>query len=124
MNLNNLPRREREVLEVLSSLSEATVTDVQVAMDAAPSYSTVRTLLGRLERKGLVERRLDTHAHIYQLVEKPAEIRDSALRVLTSRLFGGSAVRAATALLTLADQASEEELDDLQRVIDLRRARS
>lgn len=124
MLLENLPRREREVLEVLSGLTQGTVSDVQAAMDEAPSYSTVRTLLGRLERRGIVERQFDTHAHVYRLAEKPGEIRDSALRTLISRLFGGSAVRAATALLSMADRASEDELDALQRAIDQTRARS
>ena len=124
MIFDSLPRREREVLEILSGLAEGTVGNVQAAMDTAPSYSTVRTLLGRLERKGLVERRLDTHAHVYRLAERPAEIRESALRVLTGRLFGGSAVRAATALVTMADRATDDELDALQQAIDRARAQS
>jgi predicted transcriptional regulator len=124
MEVDNLPRREREVLEVLSALTKATVSDVQTALASAPTYSTVRTILGRLERKGLVERQSHTHAHLYRVAQKPARIRESALRGLTTRLFGGSAVRAATALLSMADHAKPEELDELQRAIDRARAQS
>jgi predicted transcriptional regulator len=116
--LDSLPRREREALEALSGLGEATAADVQAEMPDAPGYSAVRTLLGRLERKGLVERRVDTHAHLYRLLPEPEELRQSALRGVIGTLFGGSAVRAATALVNMADRASDDELEALQRAIN------
>jgi predicted transcriptional regulator len=119
--LDSLPRREREVLEVLSRLDEATAADVQAEMPDAPGYSAVRTLLGRLERKRLVERRADTHAHLYRLLPEPEEVRESALRGVIGTLFGGSAVRAATTLVNMADRASDDELEALQRAIDARK---
>ena len=122
--LEKLPRREREVLEVLSRLSSATVGDIRAAMPDPPSYSAVRTILGRLEAKKLVRRRSDVHAHIYQPVERPAQIQESILRKLVDSLFGGSAVGAATALINLADRVEEGELDALQRAIDRSRERS
>jgi predicted transcriptional regulator len=116
--LDSLPRREREALEALSGLGEATAADVQAEMPDAPGYSAVRTLLGRLERKGLVVRRVDTHAHLYRLLPEPEELRQSALRGVIGTLFGGSAVRAATALVNMADRASDDELEALQRAIN------
>jgi predicted transcriptional regulator len=116
--IDSLPRREREALEALSGLGEATAADVQAEMPDAPGYSAVRTLLGRLERKGLVERRADTHAHLYRLLPEPEELRQSALRGVIGTLFGGSAVRAATALVNMADRASDDELEALQRAIN------
>ena len=121
--LDELPRREREVLEVLSTLGSATAADVQAAMSDAPGYSAVRTLLGRLEGKGLVERRADTHAHLYRLLPKPEEVRESALKGVIRTLFGGSAVRAATALVNMADRTTEDELEALQRAIDARKGK-
>jgi predicted transcriptional regulator len=122
--LDKLPRREREVLEVLSRLSSATVGGIRAGMSDPPSYSAVRTILGRLEAKKLVRRRSDVHAHIYQPVEGPAKIQESILRKLVDTLFGGSALGAATALISLADRVDESELEALQEAIDRSKARS
>jgi predicted transcriptional regulator len=122
--LEKLPRREREILEVLCSQSSGTVADVRSALTDPPGYSAVRTILGRLEAKKLVRRRAETHAHIYEPVERPARIQESILRKMVDTLFGGSAVEAATALVSLADKVDEQELEALQRAIDQSKARS
>jgi predicted transcriptional regulator len=123
MPLDSLSRREREILEVLSGIGEATAADVQERMPDAPGYSAVRTMLGRLERKGLVERRSDTHAHRYRMVPKADEVRTSALEGMIGTLFGGSALRAATALVNMADRASDDELEALEHAINDRKSR-
>jgi predicted transcriptional regulator len=46
--IDSLPRREREIFEILCSAGEATAADVREAMADPPSYSAVRTLLARL----------------------------------------------------------------------------
>jgi len=92
-------------------------------MAAPPSYSAVRTLLGRLESKGLVQRRSDSHAHIYEPVVGPAKVKESALKQIVGTLFAGSAVRAATALMNLPGELHEEELDALQAAIERAKAR-
>ena len=43
-----LPRREREIFEILCGLEQATAADVRERMADAPSYSAVRTMLARL----------------------------------------------------------------------------
>jgi predicted transcriptional regulator len=121
--LEKLPRREREIMEVLCSLSKGTVADILASMPDPPSYSAVRTILGRLESKKLVRRHSDTHAHVYQPVQKSERIQESMLRTLIKTLFGGSAVSAATALMNLADRVDEKELEKLQRAIDQSRSR-
>jgi predicted transcriptional regulator len=122
--LQKLPRREREVLEVLSRLSTATVADIRGELSDPPSYSAVRTMLGRLESKKLVRRKVDAHAHIYQPVDSAAEIQESILRTVVDTLFGGSAVGAATALMGFADHADENELKALQQAIERSKARA
>ena len=87
--IEKLPRREREILEILTSLSAATVGDIRAGMSDPPSYSAVRTVLGKLEAKGLVRRRSDVHAHVYKPIEKAAKIQESILRKLVDTLFGG-----------------------------------
>jgi predicted transcriptional regulator len=116
--IRDLPRREREIFEILCSMGEATAADVRAAMDDPPSYSAVRTMLGRLETKGAVKHRVEDQTYVYKSVPQPAKIRESALLQLVKTFFDGSAASAATALLGLSKKLEPEELDALQRAID------
>lgn len=116
--IDSLPRREREIFEILCSMGEASAADIRRAMTDAPSHSAVRTMLSRLEAKGVVGHRSDGLTYIYKPAVKPAKVRDSALRQLVKTFFQGSAASAATALLGISENMDQEELDALQRAID------
>ena len=116
--IKSLPRREREIFEILCSLGEATAADVRRAMSEAPSHSAVRTMLSRLEAKGLVTHRTQDQAYVYKSVPRPAKVRETALRSLVKTFFDGSAASAATALLGLTKTMKPEELEALQKAID------
>jgi predicted transcriptional regulator len=116
--IDSLPRREREIFEILCSRGEATAAEVREAMKDAPSYSAVRTMLGRLEGKGLVKHRTVEQSYVYKSVPQPAKVRESALKSMVKTFFDGSAASAATALLGLTKNLDPEELDALQRAID------
>ena len=121
--IKNLPRREREIFEILCSQGEATAADVRRAMTDAPSHSAVRTMLSRLEAKGLVTHRTEDQAYVYKSVPRPAKVRESALQSLVKTFFDGSAASAATALLGLTKSMKPEELEALQKAIDEARER-
>ena len=116
--IDSLPRRERELFELLCSAGEATAADLRAAMSDPPSYSAVRTLLSRLEARGLIRHRADGQAYVYRSVQRPAKVRESALHQLVKTFFDGSAVSAATALLGLSKGLSEEEADALLRTVE------
>ncbi|HEV2746271.1 MAG TPA: BlaI/MecI/CopY family transcriptional regulator [Allosphingosinicella sp.] len=116
--IGSLPRREREIFEILCSAGEATAADVRRAMAEPPSHSAVRTMLARLEGKGLVAHRAVDQTYVYKSVPQPAKVRESALRQLVKTFFDGSAASAATALLGLTRSLKPDELDALQRAID------
>lgn len=116
--ISSLPRREREIFEILCSAGEATAAEIRQAMADAPSYSAVRTMLARLEAKGLVRHRSVDQAYVYKSVPQPAKVRESALQQMVKTFFDGSAASAATALLGLTKKLDPEELDALQRAID------
>ena len=116
--IGSLPRREREIFEILCSAGEASAAQVREAMADPPSYSAVRTILGRLEAKGLVDHRVEDQSYVYRSVPQPAKVRESALKNMVRTFFDGSAASAATALLGLSEKLEPEELDALQRAID------
>jgi len=116
--IDSLPRREREIFEILCSATEATAADVRKAMTDPPSHSAVRTMLSRLEAKGLVRHRTVDQAYVYKSVPQASKVRESALKNMVRTFFDGSAASAATALLGLTKTLDAKELDALQRAID------
>jgi predicted transcriptional regulator len=122
-SIESLPRREREIFEIVASAGEATAAAVRAAMADPPSHSAVRTLLARLETRGLVRHRLADQTYVYATVPQPAKVRESALRQLVKTFFNGSAASAATALLGLSKDLEPDELAALQRAIEQARER-
>ena len=116
--ITSLPRREREIFEILCSAGEATAADVRRAMADPPSHSAVRTMLARLEAKGMVAHRSEEQTYVYRSVPQASKVRESALQQLVRTFFDGSAASAATALLGMSKTLNGEELDALQRAID------
>ena len=74
--IDSLPRREREIFELLCSAGEATAAEIRAAMKDPPSYSAVRTLLARLEARGVVKHRTQDQAYVYKSVPQPAKVRE------------------------------------------------
>ena len=117
MMIDSLPRRERELFELLCSAGEATAAEIRAAMKDPPSYSAVRTLLARLEARGVIKHRVADQTYVYKSVPQPAKVRESALRQVVRTFFDGSAASAATALLGLTKSLSADEAEALLKAI-------
>ena len=116
--IDSLPRRERELFEILCSAGEATAAEIRSAMADPPSYSAVRALLSRLEQRGLVKHRSVDQAYVYKSVPQASKVRESALKQMVRTFFDGSAANAATALLGLTRSLSPDEAAALQKAIE------
>jgi len=121
--IERLPRREREVFETLCRLGEGGTAAVRQALADSLSDSAVRTLLARLEAKGLVRRKTGRSGVVYAPAPRPETIATGALRRMVDTFFAGSAATAATALLGLTQKLKPEEVEALQRAIDEARER-
>jgi predicted transcriptional regulator len=117
MMIDSLPRREREIFELLCSAGEATAADIRASMQDPPSYSAVRTLLARLEARGVIKHRVADQTYVYKTVPQPAKLRESALKSMVRTFFDGSAASAATALLGLTRKLSADEAEALLKAI-------
>ncbi|WP_226633472.1 BlaI/MecI/CopY family transcriptional regulator [Brevundimonas poindexterae] len=116
--LETLPRREREVFETLCRLGSATTASLRSALSDPLSDSATRTLLVRLEAKGLVARSSETGGIVYAPVPRTDSVAAGALRRMVDTFFAGSAASAATALLGMGTSLTPEEAEALRRTID------
>jgi predicted transcriptional regulator len=114
----NLTRRERQIMDVLYKLEQATVAQVLARLRDKPSYSTVRAQLRVLEEKGHVRHQEHGLRYIYVPAVPRAIARRSALRHLVETFFEGSSEKVVAALLGgEVYQLSDQELDRLWSMI-------
>ncbi len=113
-----LPRREREILDVLFQIgAEASAEEIRERLSDPPSYSAVRAMLAKLEAKGVVKHREKGLRYVYSPTTPRSTARRSALKRMVDVFFDGSAGQAMTALLN-EEKWSDEQLDELAREID------
>lgn len=119
----NLSRRERQIMDILYERGECSARDVLAALPDNPAYSTVRALLAVLGEKGHVRHSQKGSRYIYSPVQGVARARDSALHRLLKIFFGGSTVKAVTALVGMKEESlTDEELAELSELIERARA--
>ncbi|MGD2216997.1 MAG: BlaI/MecI/CopY family transcriptional regulator [Gemmatimonadales bacterium] len=112
-----LSRREREIMEILYRLGEASAADVVGRMDPDPGYDSVRVTLGILEKKGHVKHRQEGRRYIYTPTVPHEMASRSAIRNVLHTFFRGSSSRAILALLGMS-RLSREELDVIAKWIE------
>lgn len=118
-----LTRLELEIMQYVWRLGEVAVREIQEAIPAAgrPAYTTVQTILTRLEEKGAVRRtRKIGNAHLFQAVMTKQGMYERLVDELLD-FFGGSTEPLVSHLvesgkLTLEDlKQAEEQLKSSRR---------
>ncbi len=111
---DGLGARERQIMDVIYQLGEASVADVLARLADPPSYSAVRTMIRLLEKKGLLRHRQVGTKYVYRPRTSHESASRLALRHLLRTFFGGSATDAVAAILD--DSASRLTPGDLERL--------
>lgn len=122
--IESLPRREREVFETLCRLEAGTTSAVRSGLTDTLSDSAVRTLLARLEAKGLVGRATEEGVVTYRPLPRAETLATGAMKRMVDTFFAGSAAQAATALLGLTRKLDADEIAALERAIDQAKERN
>ena len=114
-----LSRRERQILDILYQRGKASATEVQAAMEDAPSNSAVRTLLRVLEEKGHVRRRAEGLKYVYTPTVAREKAKRTVVRHLLDTYFDGSPEQIVAALLDVSSTTlTREELDRMTQMIE------
>lgn len=119
MSKTGLTRRERQIMDILYQMGQATAQEVLDRLDEPPSYSAVRALLRLLEERGHVVHSRDGQRYVYRATVSKHEARSGALAHVVHTFFDGSVEQAVTALVESShEKLTEEELRRLSELIE------
>lgn len=119
---DQLSRRERQIMDVLYRLEQASAKEVMENMADAPSYSSVRTLLGKLVEKGHIQHRESGLKYVYFPLVERQEASQSALSNVVKTFFGDSHYLAVNSLLDMSiNDLSDTELERLNQLIQAKK---
>lgn len=110
----NLSRRERQLIEALFRLGEASVAQVRDTIDDPPSYSSVRAMLTELVRKEQVTYRQQGKRYMYRPKVARTKVAKGMLASLVANFFRGRPSEAICALLE--QHAAGLTAEDIQRI--------
>jgi len=115
---HSLTRREREIMDAVFALeNRASAEEIRARLTNPPTDSSVRVMLGRLEKKGLLKHQVEGLKFVYSATTSPAIAKRTALQQYVQTFFGGSLGQMATSLVGEAAW-TDEELDALRNEID------
>ncbi len=108
---------QHRILQFLWSRTEASVADVHEALGTQDhAYTTLATLLRRMEEKGLVSHRSEGRTFIYRAEVQPEQVNQGMTSHLLERLFQGSVADLVSHLLK-DRKVSAKELARLEKLI-------
>jgi BlaI family penicillinase repressor len=114
----DLTARERQIMDIVYRRGQASVAEVIEELPEAPSYSTIRTLMGILEKKGHLMHKEEDTRYIYLPTVPQAKARSSALKRLVKTFFNNSVDDTVLALLELKENHDPEAMARLTRLIE------
>ena len=109
-----LTAQQLAIMRLLWDRGEMTVAEVQESLegDGKHAYSTVATMLGRLEKRGLVRHRAEGRTYHFS----PAVSETGVVREVVDRVFGGSASALVSHLLE-NEELGDSELSAIKKMI-------
>lgn len=118
-NSTQLSRRERQIMDAVYALGEATVNQVVDAIPDAPTAMAVRRMMHILEEKKHLRRRKNGREVIYSPRQSKGRAGRSALESVLETFFGGSLEEAIAAHLhSRKDGVSDDERERLIALIE------
>ncbi|MFH1755591.1 MAG: BlaI/MecI/CopY family transcriptional regulator [Candidatus Latescibacterota bacterium] len=115
--IHELTRREREIMEVIYRLGEASAVDIVNELPGKPNNATIRTLLGILEEKGFLQHETVKGRYIYGPTIPLHQARRTALNHVVKTFFNGSEASAAISILKKSDANLSE--DDVEMILEI-----
>ena len=119
-----LGKLELMIMQVVWEFGEATVRQVRnaIAEKRDLAYSTVMTMMRKLERKGVLTHRVEDRTYVYRPLVSRGDVERSMLRDLLQNVFGGSHQQLVNALVEY-ENLPKEELIRMVQQLDVARSK-
>ena len=115
-----LGRMELRIMNAVWQLGQATVHDVKDALSRGPrrkpAYSTVLTMMRKLEAKGYLSHEVDGRTFVYSATLSRQAVRHGMLGDMIDRLFDGSPELLLTSLFE-QKRIGEKELGEIRKLL-------
>ena len=112
-----LGKLELQIMNAVWDKGSATVQEVKDALsDRKHAYSTILTMMRKLEAKGYLKHDVDERTYVYQPVISRKAVRHGILTDILDRLFDGSASLLLNSLAE-QDRIDKKELLEIQKLI-------
>jgi predicted transcriptional regulator len=118
LDFNKLSRRERQIMDAVYALGEATVRQVQANLPEPPTDMAVRRMMQILEEKGRLRRRPSGREVVYRPAQAKARAGLEALQNVLDVFFGGAVDEALAAHLTRKEAPTREQLARMRKLIE------
>ena len=119
LDSSDLSRRERQIMDAVFALGEATVNQVVGTIPSPPTPMAVRRMMHILEEKGHLRRRESGREVVYLPRQTKGKAGRLAFEQVLETFFGGSLVEALAAHLhSRKDQVSADERQRLIALIE------
>ena len=112
-----------QILKVLWNTGSASVAEVYEILGTELAYTTIATMLRKMEVRGLVRHREAGRKFVYQPAVTAEEVSRNSVAELAERLCEGSLADAVCHLLE-SREVSREELDRMEQLIRERKNRT
>lgn len=108
-----------KILKELWARGEATVAEIHESVGANEdlAYTTIATMLRKMEARGLVGHKTEGRVFIYKSLVNEAEVSGTMTSDLVDRLFAGSVANLLSHLLRTRD-ISKAEINHLEELIN------
>jgi BlaI family transcriptional regulator, penicillinase repressor len=116
--IHRLGDLQLKIMKILWARGEAVVAQVfeDLGKDSDLAYTTISTMLRKMEGRGLITHRVEGRTFIYRAKVEAHAVSRSMADQLVDRMFEGSLTEAVNHLLTTRE-VSREELTRLERLI-------
>jgi predicted transcriptional regulator len=116
---HHLSRRERQIMDAVYSLGQASAQQVLEALPDPPGLSSVRKMILILEEKGYLRHTEEGKHHIYSPTQTRQSAAKSAMRQILATFFRGDLETAVATLLSEAEtELTDEEAMRLSAMIE------
>ena len=115
--INELTRRERQIMDVIYSMGSATAAEVVEKLPGKAVNATVRTMLGVLEEKGYLRHENEKGRFIYFPTIPLTQARKKVLDHVLDTFFKGAEANAVISILKKSEGGLSDE--DADMIIDL-----